>query len=331
MMSFELDQLLIMLTVIGITSYGSWILFTKNNNQKGTNAMSALMFIVILFVLWRVFVLNLDFGLILFLATIFAALSWLIGLALSIDNLISESKSYFWILLLILSIRSFGYEPYQIPSSSMVPGLQIGDFVLVNKYAYGLKLPVTNKLIANVKEPKRGEIGVFLPPHTLCDSLPEEARPELASMPVKESQIFLNKFLYLQKERCTYLGIKYIKRIIGVPGDKVEIRGEELFINDNKITREFLTQNKEERLYSEQLDDLDYTVRYLGLKGYENYVWEIPPNKYLAIGDNRDNSLDSRDWGYFSKEHLIGRGEFIWMNWVSFSELPTFKRNRRIK
>ena len=330
-MSFELDQILILLSVAGLTCYGSWIFFTINNNLKGAAAMSALMFIVVLFLLWRVFRLNLDFGLILFLATIFAVLSWLIGIALNLKNLISESKSYFWILLLILSIRSFAYEPYQIPSSSMVPGLQIGDFVLVNKYAYGLKLPVINKLVVNVREPKRGEVGVFLPPHTLCDSSPEEARPELASIPVRESQVFLNKFLYLQKDRCTYLGIKYIKRIIGVPGDKVEIRGEDLFINGNKLNRKFIIQNKEERFYSEQLDNLNYTVRYLGLKEYENYVWEIPPNKYLAIGDNRDNSLDSRDWGYFSKEHLIGRGEFIWMHWGSFSELPTFKRNRRIK
>lgn len=330
-MSFELDQILILLSVAGLTCYGAWIFFTINNNLKGAAAMSALMFTVVLFLLWRVFRLNLDFGLILFLATIFAVLSWLIGIALNLKNLISESKSYFWILLLILSIRSFAYEPYQIPSSSMVPGLQIGDFVLVNKYAYGLKLPVINKLVVNVREPKRGEVGVFLPPHTLCDSSPEEARPELASIPVRESQVFLNKFLYLQKDRCTYLGIKYIKRIIGVPGDKVEIRGEDLFINGNKLNRKFIIQNKEERFYSEQLDNLNYTVRYLGLKEYENYVWEIPPNKYLAIGDNRDNSLDSRDWGYFSKEHLIGRGEFIWMHWGSFSELPTFKRNRRIK
>tara|TARA_Y100000590_G_scaffold121738_2_gene139395 strand:- start:2293 stop:3285 length:993 start_codon:yes stop_codon:yes gene_type:complete len=330
-MTFELDQILILLSLVGLTCYGSWIFFTINNNLKGAAAMSALMFIIVLFLLWRVFRLNLDFGLILFLATIFAVLSWLIGIALNLKNLISESKSYFWILLLILSIRSFAYEPYQIPSSSMVPGLQIGDFVLVNKYAYGLKLPVINKLVVNVREPKRGEVGVFLPPHTLCDSSPEEARPELASIPVRESQVFLNKFLYLQKDRCTYLGIKYIKRIIGVPGDKVEIRGEDLFINGNKLNRKFIIQNKEERFYSEQLDNLNYTVRYLGLKEYENYVWEIPPNKYLAIGDNRDNSLDSRDWGYFSKEHLIGRGEFIWMHWGSFSELPTFKRNRRIK
>jgi signal peptidase I len=81
----------------------------------------------------------------------------------------------------------------------------------------------------------------------------------------------------------------------------------------------------------ETIDGIDHIVRILGTKEYENFIWEIPPNKYLAIGDNRDNSLDSRAWGYFSKEHLIGRGEFIWLHWGSFSELPHFQRNRRIK
>jgi len=327
----EMDQALMILLISGLASYCTWVYSTIHSYKVGSRVASASMFIIVLLLLWRVFKLNLDFGLILTVATLFAGLSWMIGIALKLKVLVSESGSYFWILLVILSIRSFAYEPYQIPSSSMKPGLQTGDFVLVNKFAYGLRLPAINKLISKEKGPKRGEVAVFLPPHTLCNSTPEDARPELATMSVRDSQIFLSRFLSLQKARCTTLGIKYIKRVIGLPGDKVEIRGYEIFINGKKVKQELVNKNGEEKLYKETINDIDHIVRTLGWKEYENFVWEVPPNKYLVIGDNRDNSLDSRDWGYFSKEHLIGRGEFIWLHWGSFSELPHFKRNRRIK
>ena len=326
-----MDKTLILLLVLGLISYFSWIFFTIKGNNLGPKIASGSMFVIVLLLLWRVFQLNLDFGLVLTGATFFAGLSWVIGYFIKLKILISESRSYFFILLIILSIRSFAYEPYQIPSSSMEPGLQVGDFVLVNKFAYGIRLPAINKLISKEKEPKRGEVAVFLPPHTLCEATPEEARPELSSMSVRDSQFFLNRFMSLQKARCTALGTKYIKRVIGLPGDKVEIRGYEIFINDKKIKQELLSRDESENLYLETINGFDHIVRILGTKEYENFIWEIPPNKYLAIGDNRDNSLDSRDWGYFSKEHLIGRGEFIWLHWGSYSELPHFQRNRRIK
>ena len=328
---FGMDKALFLLFFLGLISYFSWIFFTSTANKIGPKIASGAMFLIVLLLLWRVFQLNLDFGLVLTLATLFAGLSWVLGTIIKLKTLISESRSYFWILLIILSIRSFGYEPYQIPSSSMEPGLQVGDFVLVNKFAYGIKLPAINKLISKEKAPKRGEVAVFLPPHTLCKAKPEDARPELSSMSVRDSQIFLSRFMSLQKARCTNLGTKYIKRVIGIPGDKVEIRGYELFINGKKLKQEPLNRDEKESLYIETMDNIDYIIRTLGDREYENFIWEIPPNKYLAIGDNRDNSLDSRAWGYFSKEHLIGRGEFIWLHWGSFSELPHFQRNRRIK
>lgn len=326
-----MDQILILLIISGLIGYSAWTFFTINPNKIGTQIASGAMFIIVLLLLWRVFQLNLDFGLVLSIATLFAGLSWVAGLILKLKNLISESRSYFWILLVILCIRSFAYEPYQIPSSSMEPGLQVGDFVLVNKFAYGIRLPAINKLVSKEKEPKRGEVAVFVPPHTLCDSTPEEARPELTSMSIRDSQIFLSRFLSLQESRCTTLGIKYIKRVIGLPGDRIEIKGYELFINGNKVKQELLDKSSEEGLYLETIDDIDHIVRILGISEYENFVWDVPPNKYLVIGDNRDNSLDSRAWGYFSKENLIGRGEFIWLHWGSFTELPHFQRNKRIQ
>ena len=326
-----MDQILILLIISGLIGYSAWTFFTIKPNKIGTQIASGAMFIIVLLLLWRVFQLNLDFGLVLSIATLFAGLSWVVGLILKLKNLISESRSYFWILLVILCIRSFAYEPYQIPSSSMEPGLQVGDFVLVNKFAYGIRLPAINKLVSKEKEPKRGEVAVFVPPHTLCDSTPEEARPELTSMSIRDSQIFLSRFLSLQESRCTTLGIKYIKRVIGLPGDRIEIKGYELFINGNKVKQELLDKSSEESLYLETIDDIDHIVRILGISEYENFVWDVPPNKYLVIGDNRDNSLDSRAWGYFSKENLIGRGEFIWLHWGSFTELPHFQRNKRIQ
>ena len=326
-----MDQILILLIISGLIGYSAWTFFTINPNKIGTQIASGAMFIIVLLLLWRVFQLNLDFGLVLSIATLFAGLSWVAGLILKLKNLISESRSYFWILLVILCIRSFAYEPYQIPSSSMEPGLQVGDFVLVNKFAYGIRLPAINKLVSKEKEPKRGEVAVFVPPHTLCDSTPEEARPELTSMSIRDSQIFLSRFLSLQESRCTTLGIKYIKRVIGLPGDRIEIKGYELFINGNKVKQELLDKSSEESLYLETIDDIDHIVRILGISEYENFVWDVPPDKYLVIGDNRDNSLDSRAWGYFSKEDLIGRGEFIWLHWGSFTELPHFQRNKRIQ
>jgi signal peptidase I len=326
-----MDQILILLIISGLIGYSAWTFFTINPNKIGTQIASGAMFIIVLLLLWRVFQLNLDFGLVLSIAALFAGLSWVVGLILKLKNLISESRSYFWILLVILCIRSFAYEPYQIPSSSMEPGLQVGDFVLVNKFAYGIRLPAINKLVSKEKEPKRGEVAVFVPPHTLCDSTPEEARPELTSMSIRDSQIFLSRFLSLQESRCTTLGIKYIKRVIGIPGDRIEIKGYELFINGNKVKQELLDKSSEESLYLETIDDIDHIVRILGISEYENFVWDVPPNKYLVIGDNRDNSLDSRAWGYFSKENLIGRGEFIWLHWGSFTELPHFQRNKRIQ
>ena len=326
-----MDQILILLIISGLIGYSAWTFFTINPNKIGTQIASGAMFIIVLLILWRVFQLNLDFGLVLSIATLFAGLSWVAGLILKLKNLISESRSYFWILLVILCIRSFAYEPYQIPSSSMEPGLQVGDFVLVNKFAYGIRLPAINKLVSKEKEPKRGEVAVFVPPHTLCDSTPEEARPELTSMSIRDSQIFLSRFLSLQESRCTTLGIKYIKRVIGLPGDRIEIKGYELFINGNKVKQELLDKSSEESLYLENIDGIDHIVRILGISEYENFVWDVPSDKYLVIGDNRDNSLDSRAWGYFSKENLIGRGEFIWLHWGSFTELPHFQRNKRIQ
>ena len=376
-----LDQMLFLFSLIFLIAFVSWVIFFRKGSKSAASAASAAMFFISLLILWRVFKLNLDFGLVLSVATIFAGMSWILGIYLSFSSLkeviktipgskekISkmkkdssifeklknlqpekiekereknilkyfntlkeESKSYFWILLLILSIRSFAYEPYQIPSSSMEPGLQVGDFVLVNKFSYGLKLPALNKAINRGSSPKRGDVAVFLPPHTLCNTKPEDARPELSSLPLKESQIFLGKFISLQKSRCSKLGMKYVKRVIGVPGDKVTIKGYELYINGEKIEQVIKKRNGNEAIFIETIEEKEHLIRILGISEYESFSWTIPQDRFLVLGDNRDNSLDSRAWGYFSKENLIGKAEFIWLHWALFSEMPSFNRNKRIQ
>ena len=326
-----MDTTLIFLLISETIGYLLWIQFTKKEKSFYKNLTSTLMFLVALIILYRIFVLNLDFGLVLSIATLLAATSWVLGSIFTIDELRKESKSYFFILLAITFIRSFAYEPYQIPSRSMVPGLQVGDFVLVNKHAYGLKFPGTNYLLTDLKQPERNDIAVFIPPHTLCDVSPLEARPDLGILSTTQSQLFLNKFLKLQKDRCTANGIKYVKRVIGIPGDEVEVKGYEIWINGNKLNHEVISTTNGESLVKETIDNKTHVIRSLGLTEYAQHKWVVPEGSYLAIGDNRDNSLDSRAWGYFAEDTLVGRAEYIWLHWSSFSDLPTFSRNQRIE
>ncbi len=316
---------------IELVGFILWIKFVREGQNKYKDITSAFMFLVALFILYQVFKLNLDFGLVLASATLFAAFAWILGKAINLEELRKESKSYFFILLVITCIRSFAYEPYQIPSRSMVPGLQVGDFVLVNKYAYGLKFPGTHFLLNTFNSPQRNDVAVFIPPHTLCSTKAIEARPDLANLSLAESQLFLKKFSNLQESRCTPGGVKFVKRVIGVPGDKVEIKGYEIWINGNKIDQKLLSSNLEENLIEETLNQGIHVIRTLGLSDYAQHKWEVPNGSYLAIGDNRDNSLDSRAWGYFSEDYLVGKADYIWMHWSSYSSLPTFSRNTRIQ
>ena len=325
------DTTLILSVLTAMVGFVFWIKFTKSSQTKFKDITSAIMFLIALFILYQVFKLNLDFGLILAFATLFSLFSWLLGKIIKLEELQKESKSYFFILLVITCIRSFAYEPYQIPSRSMVPGLQVGDFVLVNKHAYGLKFPGTNYLLTDLNPPERNDVAVFIPPHTLCNTKPTDARPDFSKLSTAESQLFLSKFKNLQKTRCTAGGVKFVKRVIGIPGDTIEIKGYEISINNKKIKQKLLTSNPEETLIEETIDSGIHVIRTLGLSDYAQDKWTIPEGSYLAIGDNRDNSLDSRAWGYFSEDYLIGRADYIWMSWTSFTSLPSFARNKKIQ
>ena len=197
------------------------------------------------------------------------------------------ARSLFPVILLVLILRSFIYEPFRIPSGSMMPTLLIGDFILVNKFAYGLRIPVIEwKIPGPGSDPERGDVAVFRFPND----------PSL----------------------------DYIKRVIGLPGDEIAYINKTLAINGRKIDKIHVGSYGGEgyelmqppvTVYSEvvgehRFDTLEQSHR-PGLEG----ITLVPDGHYFVIGDNRDNSNDSRYWGFVPSGNLVGRADFIWMSW----------------
>ena len=215
---------------------------------------------------------------------------------------VEYAKSFFPVLLVVLVLRSFIIEPYQIPTGSMIPTLEVGDFILVNKYAYGLRLPVIGTKLFDVGEPQRGEVMVFIPPHE-------------------------NKY--------------YIKRVIGLPGDRIRYENNLLYINGEQLPREYVGETEIEfgpeaipgSSYQEELGGRVHTIQLsdlqLGRQGRTS--WIVPEGHYFMMGDNRDNSADSRVWGPVSETKIIGKAVAIWMHKDPGLNLPNFSRNQRIQ
>ncbi len=201
---------------------------------------------------------------------------------------VDYARSFFPVFLIVLLLRSFLVEPFRIPSGSMMPTLLIGDFILVNKYEYGIRLPVLNWKVLPVGAPERGDVVVF-------------RYPEDPSTP-------------------------YIKRVVGVPGDAIVYRDKVLYVNGERVAqvdagvyvgvgagaghtgamvrREALTGAGHDILIVEERPSFDVEVL-------------VPEGSYFVLGDNRDNSRDSRYWGFVPDGNLVGRAFLIWMNWDS--------------
>jgi signal peptidase I len=204
---------------------------------------------------------------------------------------VEYARSFFPVILIVLLFRSFIAEPFKIPSGSMMPTLLVNDFILVNKFSYGLRLPVVGTKILAIGEPQRGDVFVFRYPNPDHD-------------PRKE-------------------GEDYIKRVIGLPGDEISYHNKTLSVNGKEIPSSyvgpFVGSGTEGRrmagaeIHDEMLPGAEHHTLRLHFAGKEG-TWQVPAGQYFAMGDNRDNSEDSRYWGFVPEENLVGKAFVIWMN-----------------
>ena len=243
------------------------------------------------------------------LALILTVLTLLSGIAVALDTLVWKtadadsrtppsaaklmlveySRSFFPVLLLVLVIRSFVFEPFRIPSGSMMPTLLEGDFIFVKKYAYGLRLPVTETKIIETGEPARGDVIVF----------------RLPSDP----------------------SVNYIKRVIGLPGDTVVYEDQRLTINGQTVDLEPSDEGSDQGyVYLEDLDGREHRILVSNPEfSTRDGVYRVPAGRYFVMGDNRDRSKDSRFIDSIPEEFLVGEAVRIWMHFVPWN-MPDWDR-----
>jgi signal peptidase I len=224
---------------------------------------------------------------------------------------VEYSVSFFPVILIVFVLRSFLVEPFKIPSSSMVPTLLVGDFILVNKFTYGVRLPIINRKVVELGSPERGDVMVF--------RFPDDP------------------------------SLDYIKRVVGLPGDRVEYRNKRLVINGTPVpTRQvddYLSRERMQfsRRYVEKLDGAEHEIlieddvpgflpagRSFPFASNCNYntsglACTVPPGHYFVMGDNRDNSSDSRVWGFVPDENIVGKAFFIWLNLNELGRFGSFR------
>jgi signal peptidase I len=270
---------------------------------------------------------NFDFALILVIATLVTGIGWLIdkmiyekprtatfskaqeGMDAELTKEMKEkldttpwwsdfSRSMFPVLAIVLIVRSFLVEPFQIPSGSMLPTLKIGDFILVNKYDYGLRLPVLGTKVIPVGEPERGDVVVFKFPNDPS--------------------------------------VNYIKRLIGLPGDVITYKDKKIYVNGElqnvKLEAKLPPMSPRTLLLEENLSGVTHEIyNDVGTPGGFAKEWTVPEGQYFVMGDNRDNSNDSRYWGFVPDSLLVGRAFAVWMHWPTFTSIPDFTAARGIE
>lgn len=206
--------------------------------------------------------------------------------------IVEYARSFFPVLAAVFVLRSFLFEPFQIPSSSMEPTLDVGDYILVNKFTWGVRLPVFRTKMLDVGAPERGDVIVFFPPH----------------------------------QNDTY----YIKRVVGLPGDEVRYVGKRLFINGEPVPVRADAVAGDTRgaelVGRERLGDEEHLMQVDARRRGQDFVVTVKPGHYFLMGDNRDNSSDSRVWGQVPERDIVGKAIAVWMHWDSFFSIPSFAR-----
>jgi len=265
-----------------------------------------------------------NFALILFVALVVTGGIWLLDLLILRRGrdrdakeplLVEYAKSFFPVILVVFALRSFLVEPFKIPSGSMMPTLLVGDFILVNKFTYGIRLPVINTKVVELNNPERGDVMVFRYP----------GDPSL----------------------------DYIKRVIGVPGDVVEYSDKKLTINGkpvpavntgtysyvgnglnyitamvykerlNGVNHTMMTEPDKPPVYPTQVVDFPYRENCSYNAEGKGFVCKVPKGQYFMMGDNRDESNDSRYWGFVPDRNIVGKAFLIWMNFDEFRRIGT--------
>ncbi len=203
--------------------------------------------------------------------------------------IVEYARVFFPVLLIVFVLRSFIIEPFRIPSGSMLPTLEIGDFILVNKYEYGIRLPVLNKKIYEIGAPDYGDVMVFRYPHD-------------------ES-------------------INFIKRVVGLPGDSVLYENKQVTVNGTIVAQDIegeylINSGANRKTQARMLNETFVNGESHQILQDENrdsrtLVFRVPENSYFVLGDNRDYSNDSRFWGFVPEKNIIGRAFFIWFSWDS--------------
>jgi signal peptidase I len=259
---------------------------------------------------------NFNFELILFYASIVSGLicliDWLFFMPRRKRNeqgeeeyvpiLTDYARSFFPVLVIVFLLRSFLFEPFRIPSGSLEPTLLKGDFILVNKFSYGTRLPILHTKLFGDSKPERGDIIVFRwPPDQSYD---------------------------------------FIKRVIGLPGDHIRYINKELFINGQKIPQTFLKKTVAEDEIGGEWTATENKENLLGVKhdiyvdpekpkrDFEDIV--VPEGMYFVMGDNRDDSMDSRYWGFVPDENIVGKAIRIWLSW-NRKDMDSSKMNSGIR
>jgi len=218
------------------------------------------------------------------------------GQPVTTPAVIEHARSVLPVLLVVFVFRSFLFEPFRIPSASMMPGLVEGDFILVNKFTYGLRLPVVNTRILSVGEPRRGDVVVFRSPSEPSKNL--------------------------------------IKRLIGLPGDHIIVKDNRLMVNGTAIPQTPAGSYSDDYgfagapLEKERIGAADHLIMLAPALTARDFEGIVPPGHYFFMGDNRNDSADSRfpDVGFVSEDHLVGHAFGIWMNW----RIPGWPRFERV-